>query len=290
MILFLKPVFFDKVWGGKKISDFLNQPTRNSCGECWGISAHENGESIIENGIHKGKTLKFLFENNKDLFGNYEGNEFPILVKVIDAKESLSIQVHPDNNYAKKYNSFGKDECWYIIDADPNAHIVIGNNFKTKDELIEKIYDNDFINYLHRTSVTKGDYFYIKSGTLHSICAGTFLLEIQQSSDIAFRIFDFNRLDKGKLRKLHIKEALDVIKVPDDVIIKTHINKYFEFEIINNKDNTLYTSHIHGDYLAVLDGNGKINEYDIRKGDFLMVSSNSDYELLGNLTFQKTNF
>lgn len=290
MILFFNPIFFDKVWGGGKIEEFLNFPISKSCGECWGISAHKNGESTIKNGIHKGKTLKELFDNHKNLFGNFEGLDFPILVKIIDAKKDLSIQVHPNDNYAKQLNAYGKTECWYILDSDKKASLIIGHTFKSKEELECNINKGDLIKKLKRINVKKDDFFFIDSGTLHSICSGTFLLEVQQSSDITFRIFDYNRLDKGKLRKLHTKEALEVITIPDNKINKNLINKHFDFTVFNNNNTSSYTSHIHGDYLVILEGIGKINEYDIKKGDFLMVSSNFEYFLKGELTIQKTNF
>ncbi len=290
MIIFFNPVLFDKVWGGNKIGDFLGYNVSNTCGECWGISAHKNGECSIKNGIYKDKTLKYIFDNHKDLFGFYEGKEFPILIKIVDAKSDLSIQVHPDDEYAKKFNSYGKTECWYILENEPDAELIIGHNFKTKEDLVNKINNNDFINHLNRVKITKGDYYFINSGTLHAICAGITLLEVQQSSDITYRIYDYNRLDKGKLRELHVKDAIDVIKVPDSEVITSHNNKYFDYLILHNQTETVYHSHLHGDYIVVLEGLGEINNQPIKKGDFLMVSSNYKYTLKGNLKIQKTWF
>ena len=137
MILFLKPVFFHRVWGGEKLRTEFNYDTMESCGEAWGISAHQNGSSIIENGMYKGKTLRELFNEQRELFGNYSADEFPIIVKFIHAKEDLSVHTHPDNDYAKKHhNSLGKDKCWYVLDAQPGAKVIIGHFAADKKELI----------------------------------------------------------------------------------------------------------------------------------------------------------
>ena len=290
MIIFFNPVFLKKVWGGNKIGKFLGQPVINNCGECWGISTHKNGESTINNGIHKGKTLKYIYKNHPELFGFYNGKEFPILVKIIDALQDLSIQVHPGDDYAEQFNASGKTECWYILETEENTDIIIGHNFLSKEDLIKNIENENIVNHLNKFKISKGDYFYINSGTIHAICAGTLLLEVQQSSDITYRVFDYKRLDNGQLRKLHIKEAIDVIKIPDSKAIKNHNNKYFDYSIFTNNGKKIYTSHIHGDYLVILKGTGMINDYQLKKGDFLMISSNFEYTIEGNLQIQKTWF
>ncbi|MCK5388492.1 MAG: mannose-6-phosphate isomerase [Candidatus Izimaplasma sp.] len=290
MIIFFNPIFFDKIWGGNKIGKFLNFTVNDNCGECWGISTHKNGLSTIKNGVHMGKTLKYIFDNHKELFGFYQGKEFPILVKIIDAKQDLSIQVHPDDEYAKQSNSFGKTECWYILEAETNAKLIIGHNFLSKKELIAQINSPNFVNNLHKFGIKKDDYYFINSGTIHAICAGTLLLEVQQSSDITYRVFDYNRLDDGKLRQLHIEEAKNVIKVPDSQLIRTHNNKYFDYIVSSIFKKKSFISHPHGDYIVVLEGIGKINKLPIKRGDFLMVSSNFTYILEGNFKIQTTWF
>ena len=290
MIIFFEPVFFDKVWGGNFLSSKFNFNVSNTCGECWGISTHKNGESIIKNTEFKGKTLKYLFDNHKSYFGNYSKNEFPILVKIIDAQKDLSIQVHPDDSYARKLGSFGKSECWYILDALDNTKMIIGHNAKSLDELTNMINSKDYNNLLNKIDVKKNDYFYIEAGTVHAICKGTLLLEVQQSSDITYRLYDYDRLDNGKLRDLHIKKAIEVIKIPDNEVVTTHNNKYFDYEIIEIHNNTSFISHLHGDYLAILEGHGTINDLTIKKGDFLMVTSNESYNIDGNIKLQRTRF
>ena len=233
MILKLKPLFYDKVWGGSKLKNDLGYDCSSKTGEAWGISAHKNGSSIITNDKYKGKTLRELYYTKKELFGNYPSEEFPILIKVIDANNDLSIQVHPDDQYAKKYeNSFGKTECWYILDTEKNTDIIIGHKAKDIEELKSYINNNDFESVLNKFQIQKGDQFNIYSGTIHAICKGTLLLEIQQSSDITYRIYDYKRLDNGKLRELHIDKALDVIKFPDNILKSYKLTNLFDFSII----------------------------------------------------------
>lgn len=290
MIIFLKPIFFDKIWGGNNLRTEFNYETSNSCGECWGISAHKNGTNIIKNTKYKGKTLAYLFKNHKGLFGNYPNSEFPILVKILDATKDLSIQVHPDDEKAKILNSKGKSECWYILDAEKDTKIIIGHNAENKNELVSLIDNNDFDTLLKKINIHKGDYFYIEAGTMHAICAGTLLLEVQQSSDITYRLYDYNRLENGVKRKLHLSDAIEVIKVPDKEVITTHNNKYFDYDIIEANGHINYISHLHGDYLVILEGSGFINNESIKKGDFLMVSSNFKYSMIGQIKFQRTRF
>jgi len=290
MIIFFKPLFFDKIWGGSNLKEQFNFNTSSSCGECWGISAHKNGDSIVKNGIFKGKTLSYLFKYHNDLFGYYNGNEFPILVKIIDASKNLSIQVHPDDKVASIYNSLGKSECWYILETKDNTKVIIGHSAKTKTELIKLLKAKNYDKLLNIIDIEKGDYFYIESGTVHGICAGTLLLEVQQSSDITFRLYDYNRLENGKERELHIDKAIKAMKIPDQLIKREHDSTYFDYEILENKTSTIFTSHIHGDYIVCLQGKGKINELDIDKGDFLMISSKEKYVLTGDLKIQRTRF
>ncbi len=291
MILFFQPVFVDKIWGGNKLKELFNYSTTNNCGEVWGISAHKNGESIVINGKYKGDKLSSLYTNHKELFGHYKGGFFPILVKLIDAKKDLSIQVHPNDEQAKKYNSLGKTECWYILNTEKDTDIIIGHNAKTKEELTNYINKNEYSNLLNKFKIKTGDYFYIDSGTIHAICGGTVLLEVQQSSDITFRIYDYDRLDfENNLRELHITESLDCIKIPDNKVKRNHDNKYFNYEIISVSGEESYVATIHGDYIVVLEGKGFINNEPCKAGDFIMVSSKDEYRIKGTIKFQRTWF
>ena len=291
MILFLKPVFFDKIWGGDKLRTLFNYPTSTTCGEAWGISAHKNGESIILNGKYKGYNLSTLFDEEKELFGNYLGKEFPILVKIINAKRDLSIQVHPNDIQAKEYNSLGKTECWFILDSEKDTNIIIGHSAKTKKELRNKINEKHYSKLLNKFKIQKGDYFFIDSGTIHAICKNTVLLEVQQSSDITYRVYDYDRLDfNGKLRPLHVKESIECIKIPDNIVKRQHDTKFFNYEILDIVEELNLKASKHGDYIVVIEGFGMINDVLCKAGDFIMVSSRDSYQFKGNLKIQKTWF
>lgn len=184
--------------------------------EQWGISAHPNGDDEILNDSYNGKTLSQLWEEKPELFGNVGGDRFPLLTKIIDAKTDLSIQVHPNDEYAGKNEngSLGKTECWYIMDATPEATIVIGHNARNHDEVKSMIENKQWNNFIREIPVHKGDFFFIEPGTVHAIKGGTVILESQQSSDITYRVYDYDRLQDGQPRPLHVKQSIDVITAP----------------------------------------------------------------------------
>ncbi|MCR4823355.1 MAG: class I mannose-6-phosphate isomerase [Treponema sp.] len=184
--------------------------------EQWGISANPNGDDQILNEEHKGKTLSSLWNENPELFGNVKQDRFPLLTKIIDAHSDLSIQVHPDDNYASinENGSLGKTECWYIMDAKPGTRIVIGHNAINNEEVKTMIEKGQWTDFIREVPVHKGDFFFIEPGTVHAIKGGTLILETQQSSDITYRVYDYDRLQNGKPRPLHIKQSIDVIKAP----------------------------------------------------------------------------
>ncbi len=216
-----KPILKDKIWGGSKLKLFLNKdysPLPN-CGESWEISGVEGNISIVSDGFLKGNNLQELIEVYMgDLVGDkiYEnfGTEFPLLIKFIDANDILSIQVHPDNELSRKrHQAYGKTEMWYIIQADENAELISGFNKKTnKEEYIENLEKNTLKSILNFEKVKSGNVFFIPAGRVHAIGPGILLAEIQQTSDITYRIYDWNRKDaNGKSRKLHTELALDAI-------------------------------------------------------------------------------
>lgn len=216
-ILKLKPVFKDVVWGGTKLqAEFGYEIPSTSTGEAWVLSAHQNGDCQVETGPYATKTLGQLWQDHRELFGNIEGDKFPLLVKYIDAKGDLSVQVHPGDEYAKIHeNQFGKTECWYVLGADEGTQMVMGHHAKTKDELIQAIEADDYDNLLNKFAIAKGDFFYIPSGTIHAICAGSLIYEAQQSSDVTYRVYDYHRKDKdGNERELHVQQSIDVAEVP----------------------------------------------------------------------------
>ena len=207
------------MWGGDRLKEFNYTLQSNHVGECWAVSAHKKGDNLVLSDKYKGLTLSQLYNEHRDIFGNISYEEFPLLTKIIDAKEDLSVQVHPNDEYAMKTENskYGKTECWYIIDAKSNAKIIIGHNASSKTELKEMINKGEWNNFLREVSVKKGDFFFIPAGTVHAIKGGTLILETQQSSDITSRVYDYDRLQNGKPRELHIKQSIDVIDAPFSV-------------------------------------------------------------------------
>lgn len=215
-----RPILKERIWGGTKLRDVFSKPIPNEItGESWEVSTVKGDVSIIDNGSLSGESLqKLLDEQPEALVGKhiYErfGKEFPILIKFIDAREDLSIQVHPNDELAKKrHNSFGKTEMWYVMDADKDAQLIVGfNKSVTKEEYQQHLENGTLTEILNYEPVSEGSTFFINTGKVHAIGAGTLLAEIQQTSDITYRVYDFNRRDKnGNLRELHTEQALDAI-------------------------------------------------------------------------------
>ena len=216
-----KTIYKDKIWGGEKINSYLGKdfsPLPN-CGETWEISGVKSDVSVVENGALAGKSLASLLEEFKaELVGEavYKrfGNEFPLLVKFIDANDDLSIQVHPDDKLAKeRHNSFGKTEMWYVIQADEGATLISGFSQQTDEKTyLEKLNGGKINDILNKEEVSAGDVFFLPAGRVHTIGKGLLIAEIQQTSDITYRIYDFDRVDdKGNKRELHTEEALAAI-------------------------------------------------------------------------------
>lgn len=182
--------------------------------ESWVIAAHENGDGIIKNGVWRGQTLRWLWQNHREYFGNMTGERFPLLIKEITAKDDLSIQVHPDDVYAKvhEHGASGKSECWYILEAKDGASLILGHHAKNREEAEHYVREGLWKEFLNEVPVKAGDFFQIDAGCVHSIKGGIRLLEIQQNSDITYRLYDYNRLSMdGNQRPLHINKSLDVI-------------------------------------------------------------------------------
>ncbi|MGJ8593359.1 MAG: type I phosphomannose isomerase catalytic subunit [Aquaticitalea sp.] len=222
-----QPILKDKIWGGKKLKSLLNKDSNlPNIGESWEISDVEGDTSIVINGALEGQSLKHLLSTYKeDLIGlkNYRifENKFPLLIKFIDAKEDLSIQLHPNDELAaKRHNSFGKTEMWYVMQADENSNLIVGFNQKVTPELyLEHLEKKTLTKILNFDKVKTGDTYFIEVGRVHAIGAGVMLAEIQQTSDITYRVYDWDRKDdQGNERELHNDLALDAIgfDMPDD--------------------------------------------------------------------------
>ena len=300
-IVFLEPVFKSAIWGGEKLKSIFGYDIPNEhTGECWAISAHKNGDCLIANGEYKGRTLSWLWDNHRELFGNIKGDVFPLLIKIIDAKADLSIQVHPDDEYArdKEGGALGKTECWYILDCDEDTKIVNGHNAKDKEELKQMIKDNRWQDLINIRPIKKGDFFQINPGTVHAIKEGTLLLETQQSSDITYRLYDYDRLENGKPRELHIDKSIDVITCPHtDVKIGGDIIKGDTYSIEEFIKSTYYTVKKisldgEGDFIqdkpflnvSVIEGHGEIDGISIKKGShFILPYDYGNYHLKGTM-------
>ncbi|WP_067142682.1 mannose-6-phosphate isomerase, class I [Oceanivirga salmonicida] len=292
-LIFMKPYMKEVIWGGEKIKREFNYETNSDkIGEAWIISANDNGYSTVINGKYKGLTLKELWNKHKELFGNEKGEIFPLLVKYIDAKSDLSVQVHPDDEYARanEGQENGKSEAWYILDCEEGSDIEIGHSAKTKDELREMVYNKKWNELLTYRKIKKGDFFDIPPGTVHAIRKGTLILEIQQNSDITYRFYDYDRLQNGKLRELHIEKSLDVTICPhkdtssigektenSQLLVK---NNYFSVKKYEINEKVLIENNENFLIVCVINGSGSINNISIKKGDNFIVP----YKY-GNLTF-----
>lgn len=287
-LLLLEPVLKPTIWGGSRLRDDFNYSLPSEAtGECWGISAHEHGDCRVLTGEYQGDTLSQLWKNHRELFGTIDGDQFPLLVKIIDARDDLSIQVHPDDCYASAHEngSPGKTECWYILDCPEDGHIVIGHHAKTREEARQMVEEERWDDFIRRIPVHKGDFFQINSGCIHAICRGTLLLETQQNSDITYRVYDYNRLSDGKPRQLHIKKSLDVIEAPyypaDSVtevsegngwrLEKLYQCEYYTVEKRTISGQAIFTQDKPFLNISVIEGSGTIDGVEIKKGSHLIV-------------------
>lgn len=215
----LKPPIKDYIWGGTKLHDeFGKQSSLDRLAESWELSCHRDGVSVIENGGYSGKTLVEFIEANPDALGtNCKRFEyFPVLIKLIDARDNLSVQVHPDNDYAlKAEGEYGKTEMWYIVDCEEGAELIYGFRDEiSREDFRNAIEENTLLDKVNSVPVKKGDVFFISSGTLHAIGKGILIAEIQQNSNTTYRVYDYGRIGAdGKPRELHIEKALDVTKL-----------------------------------------------------------------------------
>jgi mannose-6-phosphate isomerase len=215
-----EPILKDRIWGGEKLKTVLNKPiTSKITGESWELSTVEGDVSVVANGSLKGKALTAIIEElPNEILGAkvYErfGKQFPLLFKYLDAREDLSIQVHPNDELAKKrHSSLGKTEMWYVMQADTDARIIVGfKEDSSKEEYLENLNNNSLVSILDDVKVKSGDVFFLETGTVHAIGAGLVVAEIQQTSDITYRLYDFDRVDaQGNKRELHVDLALDAI-------------------------------------------------------------------------------
>lgn len=215
----LNPYVSETIWGGKKlIEEYGVKTEKNNAAEGWMLSCHDAGSSTVANGEFAGKSFADVVKENPELCGKNAENfsDFPILIKFIDAMDNLSVQVHPTKEYCEKTGrGQSKTECWYIIDAEEDAYLILGFEDKiTPEEFKAAIENNTLTDYVSKVPVKKGDFFFIESGTLHAICKGILLAEVQESSNTTYRIYDYNRVgNDGKPRELHVEDGAAVTKL-----------------------------------------------------------------------------
>lgn len=266
-----EPILKERIWGGEKlIKTFKKESIKTNIGESWEISDVEGDISVVANGILKGTSLRDLIKDYKSEFLGGKvykqfGEEFPILIKFIDAKTPLSIQVHPNNELAKeRHNSFGKNEMWYIMDCDEDANLIVGFNKEvSQNEYGKALADGTVLEILNSEKIQTGDTFYIPTGRVHAIGAGTVLAEIQQTSDVTYRIYDYERLDAdGNQRELHTDLALDAIDY------KLYDNYKTEYDLKENSASKL----VHSPYFKtdIIDLKGVV-EKDYTKLDSFVI-------------------
>lgn len=301
-LIFMEPVLKECVWGGKRlVEEYPYQLDSQNVGECWAVSAHKNGDCVISSGKYKGTKLSELYKSHRELFGNLKAEEFPLLVKMIDAKKDLSIQVHPGDEYARKVEHvpFGKSEMWYVLDAAENAQLILGHTASTREELERLIREDHYEELICRIPVKKGDVIPIPPGTIHAICGGVLILEIQQNCDITYRVYDYHRLVDGKPRALHVEQSIEVINVPDRIskdkvvsFYETKINElvsmaecdYYKIWKIQVKNQFSISMKEKFMTISVLEGEGTISGIKVSKGSHLIVPYEyGDIEFTGDM-------
>ena len=303
--LLLKPIYKDYLWGGTRLkSEYGFSSDKDTIAEAWMLSCHKDGTNEVLNGELKGKTLTEALAHFGDAALGIRANKFPyfpLLIKLIDAKQKLSIQVHPDDDYAlKNEGEFGKTEMWYVVDCDKNSELIYGfKNNILKEQFEEKIKDNTITDVTNRVKVDKGDVFFISAGTLHAIGEGILIAEVQQNSNTTYRVSDYGRLDaNGNPRQLHIEKALEVTRLtepsnPYGKIGKTVVQngntvrslsecEFFKTELLNLNNKYVINNKESFVSIVILDGCVKLEWQDgnlaLKKGDSVFIPA--DFEVI----------
>lgn len=305
--IFLKPYFRSKIWGSRKFEKIFNDLPEGKIGEAWIISGYPNCSSTVIKGSYQGLNLRELYQQKPDLFGQPHAAEFPLLVKLLDANDNLSVQVHPDDEYAKIHeNDSGKTECWYILQAEPGAKLIYGHHAETKEQLAAWIKNGQWNKLLRYVPIKTGDFLYVPAGCVHALTKGIMVIETQQSSDVTYRLYDWDRIDNktGQKRELHIQQSLDTIQLP-------HVDPYLERAVSKFPTATLvrlanppYSPHFYlwqldvfGEFewnmlnyqyllVSVISGQGKLifdgNDYNLSLGDsFIVPNKYNTFKFVG---------
>lgn len=313
----LKPAFKDYIWGGSRLrKDFDMDSPFDKTAEAWVLSCHPDGENLIENGPFAGRTLSdVLASEGKGYIGTNAArfDFFPVLIKLIDAKDDLSVQVHPSDEYAlENEGQYGKTEAWYILDCDEGAEIIYGfQRDLTKEAFRSAIAQNSLLDCVNRVKVKPGDLFFIASGTLHAICKGILLAEVQQNSNVTYRVYDYGRLQNGKPRDLHVEKALDVTNlhkidctgnpmgkpVKKEGCVETLLTRCDLFTVKRIDVTEKATIHVDDTSflsLVAIDGNGVLCHGDtvltLYKGESIFLPAGlGDVEILGSVSVLSTS-
>lgn len=299
-------LYYEKIWGGRDLQEFRDNLPEGNIGESWDIACHPNGTGVIANGEYRGTRFDDLIkEYGSNIVGKKVSLEkFPLLVKLINSREKLSVQVHPGDDYAAKYEGdYGKTEAWYVVDAKPDATLIVGTKKCSKSEFEAAIKSGEVEKYLNKIEVKKGDCFLINSGLVHAICKGVIIAEIQQNSDVTYRVYDY-----GRPREIHVEKALDVInfelqgknlkgeEISSEGYKKSLLckNEYFGIEkltveksLIDNceEDKFDILTCVEGE--GIIEGNGYSEK--IKMGDsFLIPSALGSYKITGKLILLKS--
>jgi mannose-6-phosphate isomerase len=283
--LVFEPIFQERIWGGRKLAELFGKklPPNKPIGESWEIVDRPEAQSLVANGPLKGKTLHELWsQHRKEVFGDFpDAPRFPLLIKLLDAQEKLSLQVHPPGKIAAKLGGEPKTECWYVASAEPGAELFVGFNKSVSREQFEKsLRAGSAADHVHRIPVKAGDAMFLLAGRFHGIGAGNVLVEIQQNSDTTYRVFDWNRVDQstGKLRQLHVDQALESIDfsdvAPKRIEPKGELLVQHElFELQKWKLNSPREVTPRGQFAIVccLTGSVSCADVDLRPGEFFLV-------------------
>lgn len=282
----------DYIWGGTKLkSEYGKQTDLEKVAESWELSCHKDGQSIIATGENAGMTLSDFIKANPDALGKNcaRFEYFPILIKLIDAKDNLSVQVHPNNDYALRVEKeYGKTEMWYIVDCEPGASLLYGFTHEiSEDEFKRRIEDSTLLDVCNKVSVKKGDVFFIEAGTLHAIGSGILIAEIQQNSNTTYRVYDYNRIQAdGKPRELHVQKAIEVTErtvtkgypVADAVAHDGYTTRllasceYFTVTAVDVETAASFTATADSfNSVLCLEGSVQVGDLTLEKGDSLFI-------------------
>lgn len=299
----------DYLWGGDKLIKQWNKKTEaQKIAESWELSVNDKSQSYIINGQFKGKNLKEIIELFPEIMGNNKNIDFPVLIKLINAESPLSVQVHPGDNFAYEYeNQPGKCEMWYICQAEPNGEIYLGlNKNLTKEQIKQSIDNNTIEEHLNLVKVKKGDVYLVPQGTMHAIRGGVTILEIQQNSDVTYRVYDYDRKDaSGNKRELHIEKALMVTDYNKFVVPEQNNVNYIDYDGYKTRELIRCRYFVTNEYViqnalelgneksflafTVIEGEGSVGEYKIQKGNTVFLPSGYKANIKGQMTIITVN-